>query len=342
MNNAASDRQKENPSHDRDELADLRSLLVSPEQRDIAKLKNRLDNPTIHADEVSNVLAEAIIIRAAKDEKLAQALLPTIEQTIKDSVRKDPRFLADAIFPIIGPAIRKAIAESIRAMLQSLNESLSYSFSRKGLIWRLESMRTGKPFAEIVLLHTLIYRVEQIFLIHKETGLVLEHVAAESVAVKDADMVSGMLTAIQDFVHDSFSTDEDQALQSLNVGEFIVWTEQGSQAALAAVIRGNPPEELRGNLKEALERIEFEQSQALYSFNGDTTPFKESNYLLKACLVQAKEKSNNKQAVPQKATAGKIKKAKKKDGTDLVWLLIAAGLICLLVIIAGIVFSVIQ
>jgi hypothetical protein len=340
MNNAASDRQKENHSHDKDELADLRALLISPEQRDITTLKQRLDNPTIHAEEISNVLAEAIIIRASRDKKLAQALLPTIEQTIRDSVRKDPKFLADAIFPVIGPAIRKAIAESIRAMVQSLNETLSYSFSRQGLIWRLESIRTGKPFAEIVLLHTLIYRIEQVFLIHRETGLVLQHIAAESVNIKDADMVSGMLTAIQDFVHDSFSTDEDQTLQSLNVGEFIVWIEPGSQATLAAVIRGNPPEELRTSLKEVLERIEFEQSQALYSFSGDITPFEESRYLLKACLVQDKENIKNKRTTPKKATADKIRKTSKNNGTDLVWLLVGAGLICLLAIIAGIILSI--
>ena len=43
----------------------------------------------------------------------------------------------------------------------------------QGLKWRVESIRTGRPFAEIVLMHSLLYRVEQVFLIHRETGLVL-------------------------------------------------------------------------------------------------------------------------------------------------------------------------
>jgi hypothetical protein len=341
MNDADGGRTDKNPPQilRRDDLADLRSLLLSPEQKDIAELRGRLDDPGIHADEISRVLAEAIVIRASRDNKLAQALLPTIEQTIKDSVRKDPKFLADAIFPIIGIAIRKAISESIRAMLQSLSETLTYALSWRGLQWRFEAFRTGKPFAEVVLLHTLIYRVEQIFLIHRETGLLLQHVAAASAGIKDTDMVSGMLTAIQDFVHDSFSVEENQTLQSLNVGDFTIWIEQGPHTVLAAVISGNPPEEFKRDLNESLEKIEFEQSPVLYSFDGNTAPFEKSRHHLEACLVQAKY-GVKRSDVASKGTASEtVRQSEKKKGIDLIWLIIGASLICLLIIITGIIFS---
>jgi hypothetical protein len=327
------------PPRTGDDLATLRSLLLSPEQLDLAKLKTRLNDPRIRADEVSRVLAEAIVVRASRDKKLAQALLPIIEQTIRDSVRKDPKFLADAIFPVIGPAIRKAISESIRAMVQSLSQALTYALSWQGLKWRLESLRTGKPFAEIVLLHTLIYRVEQAFLIHRETGLVLQHVAAPSVVVKDVDMVSGMLTAIQDFVRDSFGVEENQGLQSLNIGEFIIWIEQGSQAALAAVIQGNPPQEFRNDLVEALEKIEFEQSQVLHSFDGDATPFEASRYHLEACLAQAKHEMKRSAVAPAVTAPRKAKPKRKRKERSLIWWIVWAGIACLLIVLAGIVFS---
>jgi hypothetical protein len=339
MNDSNVSRQYKSPPRTGDDLADIRSLLLSPEQADLAKLRERLDDPRIRADEVSRVLAEAIVIRASKDKKLAQALLPTIEQTIRDSVRKDPKFLADAIFPVIGPAMRKAISESIRAMLQSLSETLTYALSWQGLKWRLESLRTGKPFAEIVLLHTLIYRVEQIFLIHRETGLVLQHLAAASAGVKDIDMVSGMLTAIQDFVHDSFGVEENHVLQSLNIGEFTIWIEQGSQAALAAVIQGNPPEEFRRDLEEALEKIEFEQSQVLYSFDGDVTPFEASRHHLEACLVQVKREMERPAAVSTVTATDKAKLSKKHREPSFLWWIIGAGMACLLILLAGVIIS---
>ena len=56
----------------------------------------------------------------------------------------------------------------------------------RSLKWRFEAWRTGRPFAEIVLLKTLVYRVDQVFLIHKETGLLLQHVVADEVRAKDA------------------------------------------------------------------------------------------------------------------------------------------------------------
>ncbi len=342
MRNDVSSNPGKNPSQHQseDQLARLRSLLVSPEQQDIAVIKERLDNPEIQADDVSRVLAEAIIIRTSRDSKLAQALLPTIEQAIKDSIRKDPKFLANAIFPIIGPAIRKSIAESLRSMIQSLNETLTYAFSWRGLKWRLESIRTGKPFGEIVLLHTLVYRVEQVFLIHRETGLLLEHVAATSSCVKDVDMVSGMLSAIQDFVRDSFGADEKQELQSLNVGEFIVWIEPGSQLALAAVIRGNPPQDLRQEMVEALEKIEFEQSQVLHDFQGDPAPFKSSRHHLEACLVQARYNAQKTANTTSITSPKKDVGSKKSSNLGFEWwILAAAGLIYLLVIVVIVVLS---
>jgi OOP family OmpA-OmpF porin len=170
-------------------------------------------------------------------------------------------------------------------MVQSLNQTMAYSFSAQGLKWRVEAWRTGKPFAEVVLLHTLLYRVEQVFLIHRETGLLLQHVVAGGAAVQDADMVSGMLTAIQDFVHDSFNSPAEEQLETLEVGELSVWIEQGPLAILAAVIRGQAPQELRTVFQETLEAIHLQFRPALQEFSGDASEFDAAHPLLEDCLL---------------------------------------------------------
>ena len=324
--------------HSPDELNSLRTLILAPEQLEIGELKERLDDPEIRAEELSRIIAEAIVIRASKDRKLATALLPTIEEIIRDSVKRDPKFLADSIFPIIGPAIRRSIAESLRAMLESMSSTLEHTFSWRGIKWRIESFRTGKPFAEIVLMHTLVYRMEQLFLIHKETGLVLQHAAAESVDLKDADMVSAMLTAIQDFVNDSFSAKEDSSLQNLNLGELTIWIEQSPRTILASVIRGNPPQELKTALKESLENVEFEYNSALNSFNGDAAPFEQVKPDLMYCLSQA-QKTDGKgtRVTSMPATIAKPKKVGKKDN-PILFIYIAAAL-CIAIIVVGYIFS---
>ena len=63
----------------------------------------------------------------------------------------------------------------------------------------------------------LLYSVEQVFLIHRKSGLLLMHVAAKDSVLKDADMISGMLTAIQDFLSDSFA-EGGQELETVDAG----------------------------------------------------------------------------------------------------------------------------
>ena len=241
---------------DPEALAALREILVAPEQHEIDEIKRKLDEAQVTSRAVSDVLADAVRLSTTEgDDDLARALAPTIEESIEVSVRRNPKPLIAAISPVIGPSIRKSIAETFRGLLQSLNHSLEQSLSIQGLRWRIEAWRTGRPFAEVVLLHSLRYRVEQVFLIHKETGLLLEHVALDEEESENSDLVSGMLTAIQDFVRDSFGGESGDALESLRVGDRTVWIEEGSYAILAAVIRGNAPETLRGTLRATLDSV---------------------------------------------------------------------------------------
>jgi outer membrane protein OmpA-like peptidoglycan-associated protein len=254
------------------DFAELRSLIIGPEQREIRALEERISDPGRVARDVSAVLPEAVLLRK-HDPQLTRALAPTIEEAITSSVRQNPQPLADALFPVIGPAIRKAIAASLSGMLDTLNRTLEHSLSWRAIQWRITALRTGRSFAEVVLLNTLVYRVEQVLLIDRRTGLLLQHVTESSAPVQDADMVSGMLTAIRDFAHDSFSVPEDDALDTLQVGDVAVWVEQGPYAILAAVIRGTAPRELRTGLQEVLEYVHAYHGDALRGFSGDATPF---------------------------------------------------------------------
>ncbi|HEY0704873.1 MAG TPA: OmpA family protein [Candidatus Acidoferrales bacterium] len=264
---------------------ELRHLIVAPETEGLAAIEERLDNLEKRTCDVSEVVAEAIQMRSAGgDQALADALAPTIQETLRESVRRNPHVLADALFPVMGPAIRKSITETLRGMLESFNEALDNSFSARGLKWRVESMRTGKPFAEIVMMHSLLYRVEQVFLIHRETGLVLNHLVAPTVATQDPDLVAGMLSAIQQFVRDSFKSKDSESLGSLNVGDLEIWIEESPNAILAAVIRGHAPADFRQVMNEVLEDIQRYFSSALANFKGDAGPFRAADERLSKLL----------------------------------------------------------
>ncbi|MBN3908363.1 MAG: OmpA family protein [Nostoc sp. NMS1] len=268
-----------------DELTILRSILLDIEPTKLRTLYERLENPQIQPEDISKMLPEAVILRSKQDKQLGEVMVSTVENAIEVSVEQDHNVLADALFPVIGPATRKAISTALEGMMQSMNQTLEHSLSPQSFKWRLEAQRTGKSFAEIVLLRTLVYRVEQIFLIHKKSGLLLQHLVTTQVTVQDPDLVAAMLTAIQDFIKDSFRVQKVDGLKSLRFGEVIIWIEEGPQALVAAMIRGNPPQELRLVLQEAIEKIHLKLSREIKNFTGETEAFQASQPYLEACLV---------------------------------------------------------
>ncbi|NNF58593.1 MAG: OmpA family protein [Rhodothermaceae bacterium] len=270
------------------EMQQLRRLLVGPEQEQLDTVRRRLDALDSEAEQierVSQVLPQAIALRAADGDQLAKALEPTIEQTLKRSVQRNPKPLVDALFPVIGPAIRRGIREALGQLLASINQTLEHSLSPRSLRWRFEAWRTTQSFAEIVLRNTLLYRVEQLFLIDRTTGLPLLHVHADAVEAQDSALVSGMMTAIQDFVQDSFGEAGGGSLETLRVGDLTVWIEPGPEAVLAAVLRGHPSPALREALRDLNETLHLRFRQELAAFDGDTGPFEQAEPLLASGLL---------------------------------------------------------
>ena len=254
------------------QLEQLRTLLVGREIETLSRLAGVVDDPERLAAVIGNVLPTAIA-QATSDTRMGHVLAPVMEKAAESSIRSDPTTLVNILYPTIVPAIRKSIGETIDETFQRLNQTLKYSLTWRGLKWRWEAWRTGRPFAEVVLKHTLVYQVEHVFLVHRHTGLLIAHGAAENAVSQDPQLVSSMLVAIQDFVRDSFSGAEHQGLDSVQLGELRLWCEPGPFALLVAVIRGDPPEGLHDAMRNTLSRIHAERHHALENFNGDSAGF---------------------------------------------------------------------
>jgi outer membrane protein OmpA-like peptidoglycan-associated protein len=251
------------------QLEQLRTLLVGREIETVWRLAGVVDDPERLAAAIGCILPTAIA-QATSDERMGHVLAPVMEKAAESSIRNDPKTLVNILYPTIVPAIRKSIGETIDEMFQRVNLALKYSLTLRGLKWRWEAWRTGRPFAEVVLKHTLVYQVEHAFLVHRHTGLLIAHVAAENAVSQDPQLVSSMLVAIQDFVRDSFSGAEHQGVDSVQLGELRLWSEPGPFALLVVVIRGDPPEGLHETMRNTLSRIHAERYHALESFNGDS------------------------------------------------------------------------
>jgi outer membrane protein OmpA-like peptidoglycan-associated protein len=265
------------------ELAELRELLVGEELKDLARVHAWLADPAKRAEDLAQVLPDAI--KTAKTKAIRDSLEPIIERAFHSSVRRNPKELADAIYPIIGPAIRSSISAAIRDFAEGLNQIVEKSVSFRSIRWRVEALITGKSFSQILLSKSLLYRVEQVFLIHRKSGLLLLHAAAQGSVLKDADMISGMLTAIQDFLSDSF-VEGGQELETVDAGRFKLWLTYSPRLLLVGAVSGTAPLELKQVFRAALDQIEDTLQKEIASFKqDDVSVFEPARPFLSQCLL---------------------------------------------------------
>lgn len=278
------------PANDADNLAALKSLILGEEQRQLDHLNKRLDDPQLRAGELAGVLPESLRISGKQDDELTDALEQPVTTCIQRSIERDPDRFADALYPVMGPAIRQSISATLKDLVDNINRTLEHSLSAQGLKWRMEAMRSGVPFAEVVLRHTLAYRVEQVFLIQNDSGLLMQHVHDPLAVSGDADAVSGMLTAIAQFVRDAFQAGDKEGLENVEIGEHTVLLVHGPQAYLACVVRGIPPSRLREHCQGVMETLHRKQHKALASFNGDPDTLDRTRAPLESCLLSEEKK----------------------------------------------------
>ncbi|CUS38569.1 conserved hypothetical protein [Candidatus Nitrospira nitrosa] len=260
------------------------------------QLDHHLRNKVVDATAVAKVLPDAIRQRSnsEQDQDLEESLESTFVSTFKRTVSSDNSrdLIAEVISPVMMPAIRKAIAGAMEDIAQSMNRTLDH----RRLVWRWESWRTGRPFWEVVLEHTVKYQVERVFLFFKQDGVHLVDVHRHDIPpfeLGKEDLVSSMFsaiqTAVQKFGQDEFQASEDASCKTFEWDDGKkVWIEHGPKAALAAVVRGVPPPSLRPALRDALDSIHWKLEEALQNFQGNKKPFEAARPYLESCLLQEK------------------------------------------------------
>lgn len=236
--------------------------------------------------------AEAEESKLGQEERLLQkALRPLVETTLEENFRERQEQMAEMLYPVIGRAVRKSVREALKGFADSINRTMESTLTMKWLRWRWEAKRTGKPLAEIVFQKSLLYQVEEVFLIHENTGLLIRHLARES-EVQDRDLVSGMLQAIGDFVADSFRQPKSDRLEGFTVGDLNVWLSHGPLAYLAIVIRGEAPAKLREHFARVVEDIHQNFQVQLKDYTGNSQGLEQTEPLLEQCFLQEQRKSS--------------------------------------------------
>lgn len=239
-------------------------------------------------DIVSEVFSEALHDRQMQDGSVDKVIVPIVEKSVEKSVKTHSEEFVGYLYPLVGRLVRRSVSAFLNDFLEKTNELIENSFTFKGLKWRFKAWQSGVSFSQYVASQTFVYRVEQIFLIHSETGILLNSVSHSRHTTADADMVSGMLTAINDFVSDSFKPKDSRDEQQLDVvktDDFTLLVKRAPKVMLVAAVTGNIPRRIDVQLEKTLEYVQKLFNKELREFDGDTVVFEPVDQTLRECLL---------------------------------------------------------
>ncbi|MEW5759937.1 MAG: hypothetical protein AB1779_04155, partial [Candidatus Thermoplasmatota archaeon] len=111
--------------------------------------------------------------------------------------------------------------------------------------------------------------IEDVFLIYTNDGRLITHSTRRLTPNLDGDIITGTLTAVQDFVRQSFKGREEGMLEEFKYGDFKFLIEHGQLVSLAVGIRGSYSEEIREKMRKIIYEIEYNFANVLLNWDGN-------------------------------------------------------------------------
>jgi len=109
--------------------------------------------------------------------------------------------------------------------------------------------------------------VQDMMLIHND-GFLINRLAHHAEGEIDQDVMSGMLTAVLNFVEDSMGTSAD-SLKTFGFKEYQVLVSRGQKVFAAVVFEGDLPGDIDKPMKEFIDAVERVYKKKLAHWTGD-------------------------------------------------------------------------
>jgi hypothetical protein len=143
------------------------------------------------------------------------------------------------------------------------------------IFWPWSGIGVAAALASLAIALWWLYKpmppsITDIFFIYKD-GRLISHRSASSTMRRDLDedLVSSMLTVVQQFVSDSLSENDTENVKKLEFGEKEILIERGMKTYLAAIYTGDMSKKLNARIKELVQRIEVDYP-SLAEWNGSS------------------------------------------------------------------------
>jgi hypothetical protein len=195
------------PEKDAQMLIDLRQLLLAGDRAELENLRQLLHEKDRLRAHLSPILEEQMdFIR----QNFPAEYRAVVRDLVDDRIRESQGEIVDVLYPVLGNLIKKYIDRQIQLLKENVEAQIAATKKQLNFWEKIKNWRRVEPSqTDIVLAGAKNLELKQIFLIEKDSGIVLAQAAADDEKI-DVESVAGMLTAIKSFAEDAFSRGEEQ------------------------------------------------------------------------------------------------------------------------------------
>ncbi|CAA6828419.1 MAG: Unknown protein [uncultured Sulfurovum sp.] len=243
---------------------------ISPLFNDVLREKlQQKDSQTIEI--YANSLAE-IINKSAKQDlpNLSRSLQSVISPAIAKEIDDNKDKMVDALYPIMGSMISKYVSNAIQEMMDTINKKIDEGLSVDKYKRKIKSRVSGVSETELLLEENNDALMSSIFVIHKESGLLIAEAHLENQEINDPHMVASMASAIKDFINDWISQNEEpDEVQLLSYGNATLYIESAGTVYQIVFLESEPDHIQRKSIQSFFSKIVKNYSHFFPTFDGD-------------------------------------------------------------------------
>ena len=224
-------------------------------------------------------------------EDIVEAIGPVMAESIRVQIREERHDMIEALYPIIGQTVQRAVQEFARDLQRNIDHRLQTRFGPQSMFRVFGARLLGVSPSELALRDALPFSISELFLIQRDSGLLLAHYHPSHLKPSDSDLISGMLTAIRDLARDSFAKDgRYEELEEIQYGEQRIILQNGPAAYLAVVIEGIEPTGFRADVHTFVSELHVYHERAFNRYEGDPADLPPLKSTLAGFVTQMMEK----------------------------------------------------
>lgn len=185
--------------------------------------------------------------------------------------------------------------------MEKINSQVTEGLSFSNVSRKVKAKVKGVSEAELLLNENAIANIRSVFLIHKDTGIVLSHAEHEDNPINEPEMIASMMTAIRSFVNDWVDKNEsNHEIGTIEYGRSKIIIEPSGHSYLAVILDGLDSTKTHERIRNVMEKVVSDYWNEIKSFNGDMSnvPTEELHTILSTLIDKTTVSKKSKKMHP--------------------------------------------